>query len=346
MCKRKNFGSALVDYVIPTAVVGLVVGSAIYVLASEGKILNFAAASASMNVNTKDQMAIVGDKPSTNDMWETFTPGSFGGTSDTPVSNCSSGNCLIDYGDFLLNGLPENLSEFTQINGTSGGTESIAAAMEQIADQLVKDGKSEAAKDIQDFAKMLKLQAFFQKEEEKVATIAKNPTEYKALTETKNAITIPSNLLEVVPTYITDNKSVVDHLYWKAGEMKLQMKNYSDETKELVKKDRFSANISLQFDTVMENNAIPGTMKNAVRELYAQSDELNNEMRQHSYIAGSTYAPSVKTADYSPLTGNFTAWNTYTYPSGENRLSLVTNPQYNMKQDLITSLITQPNKLF
>ncbi|MGD9581888.1 MAG: hypothetical protein AB7V50_10985, partial [Vampirovibrionia bacterium] len=262
MIYRNNSGSALVDYIVPTAVVGLVVGMSLYALVSEDKILNFSAASARMDIKKGEQMAIVGRKESTNSMWDKITAGSFGGTEDTPVSNCQSGSCIIDYGNFILNGIPENLEEFVEVNGTSAGTDSIASAMEEIADQLVKDGESQAAQQVKDLSKMFKIMALLEKEEEKAASTAKTPTEYEALIKTKDSFKIPSELKEAIPTFIEDNKSVYDELYWKIGEEKQSLLKYTDETiREKRKQNNFTDNIVLKFDEVMESSNISSTMK-------------------------------------------------------------------------------------
>ncbi|MEW5821132.1 MAG: hypothetical protein AB1782_13145, partial [Cyanobacteriota bacterium] len=71
---------------------------------------------------------------------ETGTPiyngGELGGTSGSPVTSCSGNNCSIDYGDFVLNGLPDNFSELVETSGTSGANDQLASILENLADQI------------------------------------------------------------------------------------------------------------------------------------------------------------------------------------------------------------------
>jgi len=49
-----------------------------------------------------------------------FAPGNMGGTPDKPVSICIDGYCNIDYGEFILYGIPENFQELVRPSGASG----------------------------------------------------------------------------------------------------------------------------------------------------------------------------------------------------------------------------------
>ncbi|MEW5820885.1 MAG: hypothetical protein AB1782_11905 [Cyanobacteriota bacterium] len=73
--------------------------------------------------------------------------GQLGGTNEKPIEKCVDNICAIDYGEFILNGLPENFNEFIQSSGTSGGTEKLVMLMNQLADQLDEAGDKEGAED-------------------------------------------------------------------------------------------------------------------------------------------------------------------------------------------------------
>lgn len=64
--------------------------------------------------------------------------GSLGGTPKAPVQVCDSGNCTIDFGSYILQGVPEKLQDYTFANGASGGMDKMVNLMMQIADQLEK----------------------------------------------------------------------------------------------------------------------------------------------------------------------------------------------------------------
>lgn len=53
-----------------------------------------------------------------------------------PQLNCSGSVCSIDYGDFVINGIPSNFKDYIEIQGTSGGEEKIAALMIELYNQL------------------------------------------------------------------------------------------------------------------------------------------------------------------------------------------------------------------
>lgn len=53
-----------------------------------------------------------------------------------PQLTCSGNVCSIDYGDFVLNGIPSNFKDYIEIQGTSGGEEKIAALMMELYNQL------------------------------------------------------------------------------------------------------------------------------------------------------------------------------------------------------------------
>ncbi len=83
------------------------------------------------------------------DMNTTTTP-----APDTPVSNCSGGVCDIDFGDFVLSGIPENFGGFIEAQGTSGGTDKIVTLLKQIAEQLKEQGDMEGYQQYMDLANL------------------------------------------------------------------------------------------------------------------------------------------------------------------------------------------------
>jgi hypothetical protein len=48
----------------------------------------------------------------------TVEPGKLGGTETKAVKSCVDGVCAIDFGDYVLNGIPENFSVVTETSGT------------------------------------------------------------------------------------------------------------------------------------------------------------------------------------------------------------------------------------
>lgn len=56
--KRSKIGSALLDYIIPTAIVGLALGLALYYIWDSGNLQKFIEASMNANVDTDGTMNI------------------------------------------------------------------------------------------------------------------------------------------------------------------------------------------------------------------------------------------------------------------------------------------------
>lgn len=344
MIKRKSLGSALVDYVIPTAVVGLVVGTGIYYLASEGKILNFTAASGNMNVKVSDNMAIVGYKaPTNNDLWNPMVAGSLGGTEDTPISSCNAGNCTIDYGDFLLNGIPEDFSEFIQVNGTSGGTDKLLSLLGQMADQLEKDGDLAGAEEFRDLANLGEFIANTQKDIENDAKNCNTSSEnsidavicFQSTISDPIAPPLPDNISHLLTTYNnsgTENDSsfITSNI---TGDAKSK-KEYNPDTFDLLKTEHPAYAMVEIFDSINSNPNYSPTMKKVAEEVYRDLDTLSLEFRVG--VANYTYPPSTAMLmDFDPVTGDQVGCIT----EGSN----INKPTTSLSGDLISKLIDVSN---
>lgn len=131
---RFKNGSALVDYVIPTAVIGAVVGFGLYSLASSGTMSRFLATSLDLNINPKTGAAQISGFNNNS-----ITAGSLGGSPDNPVTKCIANNCSIDFGDFVLNNVPDNFASTVETNGNAGGTEELLSMLEQFVMQMEAD---------------------------------------------------------------------------------------------------------------------------------------------------------------------------------------------------------------
>jgi hypothetical protein len=160
-------GSALVDYVLPIAVFGLILGLGLHSFISGGTLPKFIAASANMKIDFTKGHATIGGENST--LLSNLSPGELGGTLNKPVLSCSNNNCVIDYGDFILNGVPEHFGEIVETVGTAGGTESIVSIMEQIAQIYSQQGNTEAADKYKTLANLGHILAETQKIGESIA---------------------------------------------------------------------------------------------------------------------------------------------------------------------------------
>lgn len=131
---RKKLGSGLVDYVIPTLVIGVVVGVCIYNFAAKGNLLGFVTKSGNMRV--VDGKLILQSQGTLQSIAKgAIEAGQLNGTADQPANQCSGGVCAIDYGSVVLNGIPEDYNHFVETSGTSAGTDKVSSLIDQIVKQ-------------------------------------------------------------------------------------------------------------------------------------------------------------------------------------------------------------------
>jgi hypothetical protein len=79
-------------------------------------------------------------------------------TGDTEANkveiNCLEGNCTLQLGGIQVGNLPDNFSSIVETTGASGGTDSLASLLEQIAIQLEAQGLTQDSKDVRSLASL------------------------------------------------------------------------------------------------------------------------------------------------------------------------------------------------
>lgn len=111
----------------------------------------------------------------------TLKAGALGGTSDKPAYKCAGDVCTIDYGEFILNGVPADFGALVQSSGTSGGTDTLAALLDQIAEQFKEEGNTDG---YEDYKKLAELSHFMADVQSSYETTIK---EYKVAEEAAKA---------------------------------------------------------------------------------------------------------------------------------------------------------------
>ena len=156
MKRSKRIGSVLSQYGI---IIGLVVLAIIPIFIIFGNNIvgyftqfnellksnntNLSSTSSSNNGNSSNSSSSTGTSTASSTTSNTtssnttssVSAGQLGGTPEKPVSNCVNNSCTIDYGEFILNGVPANLDEYMQSAGASGVTEALAAVLDQLIAQ-------------------------------------------------------------------------------------------------------------------------------------------------------------------------------------------------------------------
>lgn len=298
---KKNAGSALIDYVIPTALIGLVCGVSLYYMVSDGKLLGFIGASANMDINMADQMAVIGNKkPDGTSILNNLAGGSLGGTPDNPVEKCTDGTCMIDYGEFILNGVPENFSEVVQSTGTSGGTDSLVSLVKQIADQLEQNGKINESLEVRKLASLGHNIATLEKEYEKIA-IGCNKDVTCIQNYNSQIIPKPAGYDEAfypyVETTLIETATKIPIGITRRWQLKEPASyNY------LYSRNYPSALFVDKYQSLMDETNLSDTQKGVIKELYWQIGKLSEDVEAGTHIAENAYSQ-----DYcDPFTGEYT----------------------------------------
>lgn len=149
---NKQIGSNIVEYIIPVALIGIVVGLSMFYMFSNGKLAGVFSASSGTELDKESGKLTIDkniekDKPLVN-----ITPGSLGGTNSQPAIECKDNECNIDFGDYVLKGLPGDFNEYVQNTGASGGTDKLASLLDQIAAALEAEGNKEGSLEVKKLA--------------------------------------------------------------------------------------------------------------------------------------------------------------------------------------------------
>ena len=225
---RRIIGSALIDYLIPTAIVGVVLGLGLYGLHESGVLKKFIAAS--LNIDISDEgKGVMGEnvaKTTTSVIPATSLPtgtdidklvaGDLKGTPEKPVKMCNGNDCVLDFGSAILKHIPEDFGAYVQTNGTSGGTEKLSALLLQLADQVDDDktGVDEGA-DLRNLANLghFTASAIYEGEEiikTKCTSGNSNCLDSINLDYIAKKLTLPANLSGVLTDYPASKYSVAD----------------------------------------------------------------------------------------------------------------------------------------
>lgn len=136
---RNKTGSNLAEYAIATAVVGMAFGMGLYLIFKDEAIVkNIEASLFGKKVGT--QLIIDSSGASTSKI----NPGDLGGQPDNPKMQCSFNSCTIDFGSYVLTGVPENFGNVTTASRGGDLTDTYANMLEQLASQLEETNPTQA----------------------------------------------------------------------------------------------------------------------------------------------------------------------------------------------------------
>ncbi|MGD9580424.1 MAG: hypothetical protein AB7V50_03565 [Vampirovibrionia bacterium] len=301
---RKQKGSALVDYMIPTAVIGLVVGLSMYTMVDKNTLINFAAKSLNLTVNTSTGVAKSGKTTLLTQ------GGSLGGTMDNPVKICENYECSIDYGEFILTGIPDDFATFVQSSGTSGSTEKLISLIDQIADQLESKGDTQGANDFRELAALGHFISDIEEVAEQKAQYCGSQADpmscYVAELNTPTDMTLSNELNTLLPGYASNPTPTLMELIMSTkidhGRMN---KEYDPSFFDLMNEISPSYGFIDKYDSIMANSNYSDGMKDITKSLYLQINDLSTAMHGILNSAVKNNGAATEFPDYDPLTGNY-----------------------------------------
>ncbi|MEW5820105.1 MAG: hypothetical protein AB1782_07920 [Cyanobacteriota bacterium] len=271
---KKMLGSNLAEYVIPIVLIALVAGLGLFYMFKNDKFSEFIAATGNMhksspdgsftiNPNLKETKIIADSNSDSNE--EKATP-------ETPVKHCSGDTCSIDFGNFVLTGVPNNFNDFVQASASSGGTFMMADLMKQLAQQLKAQGLDDQAENVIKLAVATHNIGAIEKEIEQLVIDKCN---FK-----NDGGCLSNNYLNDMPkpdffdeTY---NKYEPHHYEHYANDLEIQ---YIKDRLESGEISRYEANPLAreyfdQLDVVMNDQSIPDSMKGIIQELTWDIDQV------------------------------------------------------------------------
>lgn len=147
----KHKGNALFQYVIILALVGLAL-TPVFMSVGE-KIVDIL--QEYTTVFEANNVAIKGNTaPIVSTIPSQLTITSLTSTNNSIAVNdtCLGGSCTIQFGDMMLQGIPEDFNEFVETAGASGGTDSIASILYDIGKQLEESGQITQSEEVKKLA--------------------------------------------------------------------------------------------------------------------------------------------------------------------------------------------------
>lgn len=336
---RNYKGQNLVEFLIIT---GLVVFAALIALTFLGDEIK--ALFSNSQAKTSAYKPFNWDNKSSKTTTATTTPGTaestLNGTPKQPIQSCSDGLCTIDYGDFILTGIPEDFSGFMEASGTSGGTDKLASILEQLADQLEETGDNDGADEFRDLANLTHFLADINKSVESNALKCKSesdPLKCMAKKLTLTSPPVPANLTDILPNAESGSLHLASHVSRSLGAVK-NSKNRSPSGFEDYKTQVPTAAMLDIFDNIMSNPKYSDSIKNITKELYVNISDVqfNATCGVYAAVASQRIVYPYGVQEYDPLTGSSLDLNRF-YISDD--LVEITNPKLNTNINLTAGLV-------
>lgn len=257
---RNNNGSSLVEYALPLALIGLVVGMGLLYISSGGNMIKFVTSSAKIQFDPITQKAVLDQNQEESALINDSI------ANQNSSSECTNGLCKLDLGSIVLTGIPENFNDFIETAGASGGSDKVSELLSQIAQQLEAEGLTKEAEEIKKLASIGHNIAMMQKSIEELVVSCNNDPTCIENAGTK-LVPKPDGYDETYFPYDSSSKYKDFGGSTNIGGIKnLQMYD-SAVYNEMLSRDKLSAEFVDTLDSINTNNSIPQDIKNVIKEL-------------------------------------------------------------------------------
>lgn len=366
---RKRLGSSLVDYVIPTLVVGLALGTSLYYFYSNGTLKDFISASSKGDLTKQKGVMVLNDKASSiNSPFNSFSPGALGGTESKPVKACDNSICTIDFGTYVVQGVPANWDSFVESTGTAGSTSKLTNILEQIYEDASTEACPKNAsncKKTQELKSLVELAKTMAQIQTNVETVAKACQQtsapvtclYTTLKSTPNDIDLTASAESILSDFNKKDKIAdfssdpFSNIYQQYPAFKENLSIYNSLSANQIDVSRYmqmsysslfnarknsypSYAMIDAYDKAMKSNSLTPSMKTNITNVFKELDKLNSDLSTKVYAAkiSTLNTPNLGNVVYmDPVKGGV-------YYSGKATISNDLSDMISMKSSIPTEI--------
>ncbi|MEW5820039.1 MAG: hypothetical protein AB1782_07585 [Cyanobacteriota bacterium] len=298
---KKSRGASLFQYVLIVFIIVALLYP-VYLLFGQNivrHLANFMGVVGDINDNTRLNLM---DNESRLVVTGGISVGDLDGTPDNPVKKCVDNVCAIDFGTFVLNGMPDNINEIIETSGGSAGTVELSDLLLQLADQLDNPGTpADEGKDFRDLSNLGHLVARMQEFVEDEATRCLGASDSKAcfgerytLSYTNSnpvplsIVNIDPELSAVIPDFLPSNDyQYSDTEYFTyitlARKQQIESPAYFNSNKA----ENPAMAIIDKFDKIMADPGVPDNIKYVTEQIYRNLGGISEQLliNQESVVA-------------------------------------------------------------
>lgn len=209
-----------------------------------------------------------------------------------PEKTCSGDSCSINFGNFILTGIPSNYHGFIETHGTSGGTDKLLSMLEQIADQLEEDGDIEGAKEYRELANLGHFLASIEERLENAAKACEGETNsFECFNDNlsrkvKKNLNTPENIKHLIPEFSANNLQFGSYdqvltIDYAVNQFHNNTTDFNNDKEMLL-----SYAIADKFQSIINNEKYSDSMKSVTVELMNNISDLSRDIGQIAHLSG------------------------------------------------------------